>query len=193
MNHIRLTERQLINFRKKVIVGDLSQCWNWTGAKAPGGYGRLNLNGRNTLAHRVAHMIASDGPIPEGMSVLHSCDNPSCVNPGHLSLGDHLQNMKEMKNRGRSLTGDRNFARVYPEKLSRGDKNGARTHIEKIHRGETHKCAKFTDEQIRNLLSLRGKISQRAAAKLLGISHSHVSKVWRGEVRKTAFKGSTCQ
>ena len=66
------------------------------------GYGRINGEG----AHRIAY-IQKFGPIPKGMIVMHTCDNPSCVNPQHLKLGTHKQNMEDMVSKDRSTRGER--------------------------------------------------------------------------------------
>ncbi|MFB9187253.1 HNH endonuclease signature motif containing protein [Dactylosporangium sucinum] len=53
------------------------------------------------LAHRVAWEVANGQPIPDGLQVLHSCDNPPCCNPAHLSIGTQAENMQQMVARGR--------------------------------------------------------------------------------------------
>lgn len=82
---------------------DSSGCWVWTGTQAVNGYGHWpsGQRGRALLAHRVAWELVN-GPIPDGMSVLHHCDKPPCVNPEHLWLGTHAQNMADMARKGRS-------------------------------------------------------------------------------------------
>ena len=77
-----------------------SDCVLWTGHRDPGGYGRMTLPGTTRGAHRVAWEVAH-GPIPEGMLVLHTCDNPRCCNPEHLKLGTHADNMRHKAERGR--------------------------------------------------------------------------------------------
>lgn len=69
-------------------------CWNWTAAKDSCGYGRIWHNEKNSTAHTVSYSVFR-GEIPEGKHVLHSCDNPSCINPEHLWLGTHADNMAD--------------------------------------------------------------------------------------------------
>ena len=85
-------------------------CWVWTGNLVGSlGYGGLRVGNKTPRAHRVSWELFR-GPIPAGMHVLHKCDVPSCVNPDHLFLGTHLENMrdKERKGRGNQPTGVRN-------------------------------------------------------------------------------------
>lgn len=77
-----------------------SGCWEWQGHIAAVGYGEMHLAGKKRGAHRVSYE-SFVGPIPPGMYVMHSCDNRVCVNPSHLSLGTHLDNVKDMHDKGR--------------------------------------------------------------------------------------------
>lgn len=85
---------------------DMSRdCWEWTGGKYKDGYGRFFINGVGTRSHRVVWVITNDS-IPDGLCVLHKCDNVGCVNPSHLFVGSQLDNMRDMiaKKRNRGCT-----------------------------------------------------------------------------------------
>jgi hypothetical protein len=79
-------------------------CWIWRGHKK-GGYGYVNIrnNGRCKphRAHRISWSVVN-GPIPDGLDILHKCDTPSCVNPDHLYAGTDLENMRDKHERGRA-------------------------------------------------------------------------------------------
>jgi hypothetical protein len=75
-------------------------CWNWIGHKDLKGYGRTTDESGEVLAHRLSFMEFV-GPIPEGLHILHSCDNPACINPGHLRAGTNDDNMADRIERDR--------------------------------------------------------------------------------------------
>lgn len=92
-------------FRSKVDVKTNEECWEWTDTPKDSGYGRISVGGRKgvkLLAHRVAKTLAIGEDIPEGLVVMHTCDNPICCNPTHLELGTQLDNNKDKANKGRA-------------------------------------------------------------------------------------------
>lgn len=89
-----------------VVSKKLGRCHIWTGALHSGGYGVFKADGSKKV-HR-AHVYAwtlDNGPVPNGMNVLHKCDNRPCVRESHLFLGTHEINMQDMAIKGRAATG----------------------------------------------------------------------------------------
>lgn len=117
LSHPGYTEEQLAELRLEVgAVKTEGGCWLWTRYRTPHGYGRVAYKSKAELAHRVSWFLAN-GPIPDGMGVLHSCDNPPCVNPAHLFLGTSLDNNADCRSKGRHAYGERNGV----SKLTRDD------------------------------------------------------------------------
>lgn len=95
-------------FWQYVDLRDDAECWPWTGCTTSNGYGRASRDGgANVLAHRFAYELVL-GPIPEGLCILHACDTPACVNPAHLSVGTHQENILDCVLKGRSARGEKN-------------------------------------------------------------------------------------
>jgi hypothetical protein len=94
-----------VAFWRQVRLG--SACWEWTGQRNAKGYGLVapSKRGRSRLAHRVA-WAAERGPLPDGLNVLHRCDNPPCVRPDHLFLGTQRENMRDRDAKGRQAQGE---------------------------------------------------------------------------------------
>ena len=82
-------------------ISKTDYCWEWIAYRHHTGRGMFRVKGAMKYAPRVSWEL-HNGSIPDGLHVLHKCDNPGCVNPEHLFLGDHLMNMVDMKTKGRS-------------------------------------------------------------------------------------------
>ena len=134
------------------LVDRSGECWEWTAAKDRNGYGLFTEQpGSQVVAHRYAYRI-THGEIPAGRFICHSCDNPSCVNPAHLWLGTAAENMHDMVQKGRSLTGERHPAR----KLSEAD-------VVEIRR-------RYASDDI----------TQQQLADEYGVHQTHISEIVRG-------------
>ena len=108
----KFTKKWIRSFWNKVDCKDDVDCWEWTASKIHNGYGQKGWSGddgdkyKPWLAHRLSWMIAHRRFIPRGNVIMHMCDNPSCVNPSHLSLGTQLDNINDKVNKGRQACGD---------------------------------------------------------------------------------------
>jgi hypothetical protein len=91
-------------FMEKVQPEPNSGCWLWDGLVNRDGYGRFFLKGKPVGAHR-ASLLLRGAEIPDGMCVLHKCDVPACVNPDHLWIGTHADNVADRVAKGRSGAG----------------------------------------------------------------------------------------
>ena len=98
MRYCPLKER----FWPKVAIGKQDECWNWIACLSSSGYGFISgeHSGPMVAAHRVAWEL-TNGPIPDGMHVLHHCDNPRCCNPAHLRIGTNADNVADKMARKR--------------------------------------------------------------------------------------------
>lgn len=101
-----LTDGELAErFWRKAKIGTKDECWPWlastSGSKSA--YGQTLVNGRNRKAHAVAYELFHKTKIPKGMLACHTCDNHLCVNPHHIFIGTHKDNMQDMIRKGRGF------------------------------------------------------------------------------------------
>lgn len=96
------TPNTIADFYDSIPFRPKHGCWEWSGRKCACGYGAFSLRGKEWKSHRLSWQHVN-GSIPDGMCVCHKCDNPSCVNPEHLFLGTHADNMSDMSDKGRRV------------------------------------------------------------------------------------------
>ena len=138
-----------VRFQRKVQITD--SCWLWTGClKKRDGYGWVGRNKKQMGAHRYAWILIN-GPIPDGLCVLHKCDNPPCVNPDHLFLGTQVDNIRDMQSKGRQACN---------------------------HLGQANPNAKLSvaDVHTVRLLCAHG-VKQSVVARLFGVKEGCISKI----------------
>jgi len=110
---IAWTQKVWTRFVSRIVIGDPSKCWEWSAGCFSNGYGQFRVGKKKVRAHR-AYYEAVIGPVPDGLILLHSCDNPRCCNPNHLSVGTHADNARDREEKGRgshngtSLPGESN-------------------------------------------------------------------------------------
>ncbi len=124
-------------------------CWQWKASKNRDGYGKFSINRNDwVLAHRFSWELHY-GPIPEGLKVLHKCDNPECTNPDHLFIGTNLDNSRDCIQKGRFT-----------------------------HKGELHFNSKFTEDQIIEIRKrYENREFQRIIAKDFGTTQAQISQI----------------
>lgn len=145
-------------FWDKVSVGLKDECWEWNGARHPEGYGFMFAGkaygsgmARWIKVHRLSWEI-HNGPIHDGLQVLHHCDNPPCVNPAHLYVGTQLQNIRDRAQRRRGKEHHQN--------------------------GIANDNAKLTEADVRAIIALlKTGRSQTEIAKIFGVVQPHISRI----------------
>ena len=134
-------------------------CWTWTGPRFPSGYGRTRIGQLQTTAHRVAWML-TNGPIPSGMVVMHTCDNPPCVRPAHLTLGSYRDNARDMVEKRRA------FPQNHPDRMARGERSGR---------------ARLTEQQVEEIRArLTAGESRSSIARGYGVRPQTISNIALG-------------
>jgi hypothetical protein len=92
------------------------ECWNWEGYISPSGYGYTTVVGqKERRVHRLMWALKF-GPVPEGKEVCHKCDNRGCINPSHLFLGTHQDNMHDSSVKGRMVNNWKHNAEYKPKR-----------------------------------------------------------------------------
>lgn len=89
------------NFWSKVELIPFHTCWEWVGSKDKDGYGKFYFHGKYYRPHRFSWELEHKEKIPNGLVIAHSCDNPGCVNPNHLTACTQRENIQEAYDKGR--------------------------------------------------------------------------------------------
>lgn len=156
-------------------------CWEWIAGKSKAGYGMITarkISPHPLYAHRVSWMLRN-GSIPDGLFVLHECDNPACVRRSHLFLGTQRDNNRDRHRKGRTASGDRNGARTKPERNPFVRNRGSGL------TGEKHPMAKLTRKQVNEIRRLFARgVNRHQLAKRFGISDPHADRIVKGLVWK---------
>lgn len=137
-----------------------NSCWYWKNPTHVFGYGMFAIDKKHYTAHRLA-LIFFTGEEKKNMMVLHSCDNPACVNPNHLRWGTAKENTKDSIDRGRKTDPPRNGT------------------LPPIRYGEENPISIMTEKKVKQLRMdySKGDVSHRELAKKYGISKSTVGQI----------------
>lgn len=188
---VKLTERRIFNFKRRIgITGSiqehvphLGECHEWQGLFHRSGYGQFHVRGRRCdptvyiLAHRLAWFLEM-GEIPQGMGVLHKCDNRKCTRIDHLFLGDQKANGEDMAAKNRSGSkGEKAWQRRHPERIMRG-KDHPRWGKDGL-KGESHPSSKLNDEKVVSILTMyaTGDYSYPEIASVFSVSNGTVQQI----------------
>lgn len=163
-------------------VDKSSDCWEWTAHTDGDGYGIFWVDGVNRRAHRISYAVTHGDP--GDLMVCHSCDNPRCVNPAHLFLGDATANNRDRERKGRGAHGNAHWTRRRPGDVPRGDawrdKFGERNGV----RGEDVNTAKLTEDDVREIRRNVEGLTQPERARRYGVSKQTIQqavsrRTWR--------------
>lgn len=176
-------DKYAAHFWAKVETRGADECWHWTESTSDDGYGFVRKDRKTKRAHRVAWEL-TNGDIPDGMKVLHKCDNPPCCNPNHLFLGTDQDNSDDKMKKGRfiRLVGDRNGSRRHPEARPRGENHWMKRLAYKILRGERNGRARLTEAQVLEIRAERANGEKYSElSKKFGISKTQIARIVKGE------------
>ena len=158
---ISLTQEEKERIRSRLfsrsIPNDKTGCLEFTGSCSKSRYAMFKFRNKSFLVHRLS-FAAFTGNVPEDMCVLHTCDNPRCINPDHLWLGTRGDNNRDSAEKGRRACGTKNAS------------------------------CKLTALQVREIRSRCGvkRESHRALAEVFGVSHNTIGSIVRGDHWKIA-------
>lgn len=177
--HFTLSPDQVKKFWSYVDQSDgADACWLWLGQRARYGYGMFYVDKRKQArANRIAWFLAN-GPIPDGLVIAHTCDQPSCTNPAHLVAITQLENIKDRDAKGRGYRGP-NAPKWEPR-----ENPWKALNLQNRARGERAHRSRLTADQVREIRQryAAGEKGQEALAREYGV---HKNAVWMIVHRKS--------
>jgi hypothetical protein len=181
---LSFSERDVVRFHKKYDVCAETGCWVWRQGFFTDGRPRFHIRRLARQAYRVAYEMLVE-PIPRDMCVCHKCDNPLCVNPDHLFLGTHQENMADMVAKDRQSRGARHAARLKAAAIAR-----AAAPVPPRF-GKHHEWSRLTEESVRAIRqrSANGETHPKLAADF-GVSVAHVRRIVKRHTWKHLNEGS---
>lgn len=156
--------RKSLDFRfwRKIYKNEETGCWEWTRSLTSTGYGSAYHNGKMIGAHVLSYILHTGKEIPENHEICHICDNRKCVNPDHLFVGTHKDNMRDMKSKGR----------------------------QNLPKGEKASNAKLTKEQAQSIIEMNKQgVSQRELARRHGLNYNTIYALIKGKTWKDLKRG----
>ena len=158
-----LSVEQQASFWAKVDARQPNECWEWLYSKNGKGYGKFSVNRRMFYAHRIALEIS--GASSYGICVMHKCDNTSCCNPSHLTVGTQADNVADCVAKGRH---------------SHGPQHALKRTFESYRRGDAHQSAKLS---VADVLSIRAD----TRTEIVIASDYNVSRALIGMIRRRKY------
>lgn len=140
----------------KCVVPALGDCWEWNGSRCTqrGGYGQVRFDGRTWKAHRLAFTAWRES-IPEGLFVLHRCDNPPCINPAHLFVGTAADNNWDKARKGRG--------------------------VNPVYASAEAPAAKLTPAQVEEIRGLIGRLTLQQIGDRYGVTKQAIYRIKKGK------------
>lgn len=155
----RIPKSPVYRFNNSFVKDEITGCWNWLGKTRSGKcklYGRIKVNKKSMPAHRFSWELHNEKKVPDGMIVMHKCDNPECVNPDHLCIGTTQDNSDDKVRKNRQAKG-----------LSFVNRKAAN--------GSRHGLAKLTENQAKEIFNDTN--SQRKIAERYGVSQTVIHNI----------------
>lgn len=183
-----------IEIRQKLLASieedKESGCWVWKKFRNRDGYGMMRIGGKKGFVervHRLSAFVFMEFDLESGLCVLHSCDNPACINPDHLFIGTQQDNVRDMveKGRNKALSGKDHpwYGRHHSENAKRKI-SAALYGRQGSNVGSRNGMAKLTEEDVKKIRRLHasGRYYHRELAEMFGVSRATIGAVLSGRL-----------